>query len=316
MAFIGFKVDPSSVIDLWERYEFPGEKKNIGRAHITSLFLGHDLKVEVIEKAVEAAKTVAKRSRPFTCTIDRIHGFEPSDMSRGTVPIVARARGDELHRIHQMMRKAYDDAGIEYNKEFDKYHPHITLSKSEKLTDANISFPVFVNPLYLKKLVFWDDNAVFAELPLYDDERKVLFLDVDGVLNYEEHYDGMQRECIEQLIRVLRMTECDIVVSSTWRISGLGPGSTFYDKLMEVAGESYGRWIMARIIGQTPAKMSLYHRGTEISMWLEENEYRGRFAIVDDEEDVRPFNDVLVKTDSKKGLTAEDASKLIHLLTF
>ncbi|MDE2100904.1 MAG: hypothetical protein KGL39_26900 [Patescibacteria group bacterium] len=51
---------------------------------------------------------------------------------------------------------------------------------------------------------------------------RILFLDVDGVLNGHDWHEGarsntLRKDCIEQLSRILKETGCRIVLSSAWR---------------------------------------------------------------------------------------------------
>lgn len=85
---------------------------------------------------------------------------------------------------------------------------------------------------------------------------KVLFLDVDGVLNSHTHRGqerpgsmmGMAQEHVDELARVVRDTRCQIVVSSTWRIGGIEPGSKFWRELSKRVG---GPVILDRVIDRT-----------------------------------------------------------------
>lgn len=56
---------------------------------------------------------------------------------------------------------------------------------------------------------------------------KILFLDVDGVLNGHDFHEGAQsntirRNCIDQLSAILKATNCHVVLSSAWRYMILG----------------------------------------------------------------------------------------------
>ena len=66
---------------------------------------------------------------------------------------------------------------------------------------------------------------------------KVLFLDVDGVLNSQRlgTPDGMRPWCVTQLARIVKESGCKIVVSSTWRAGGIGETSDFHRCLLEAS---------------------------------------------------------------------------------
>jgi hypothetical protein len=111
---------------------------------------------------------------------------------------------------------------------------------------------------------------------------KIIFLDIDGVLNCENAYrageckyqewiwedgqkDHYQRFCVKSkdlLNRLIDQTEAKIVISSTWRLSGI----EFMKKVWELE-EMHGE-----IIGITPSMRSSgfdIPRGMEIQYFLE-----------------------------------------------
>lgn len=161
---------------------------------------------------------------------------------------------------------------------------------------------------------------------------KVLFLDVDGVLNSWAHPAhireiggrmGIAPEHAAHLLRIVWQTDCKIVVSSTWRLGGIGPGSDFA-VCMETADPS--RKILDAVIGCTPCghRDGILHRGfvrgDEIKYWLVENhpfnggEHIERFAILDDDSDMGALLPHLFKTDFATGLTEQIADEVIAWL--
>ena len=54
--------------------------------------------------------------------------------------------------------------------------------------------------------------------------KKIIFLDIDGVLN-SETYDknrtagAIDPECAKRLNRIIKETNADIVISSSWKLS-------------------------------------------------------------------------------------------------
>lgn len=154
---------------------------------------------------------------------------------------------------------------------------------------------------------------------------KVLFLDVDGVLNSNERraYDyegvrGMDRELTANLRRIIEETGCRVVVSSSWRLGGIGPGSDFAYHLAR-ADES-GVCLEA-VVGATPHLCSLgARRRNEILAWIDECGRDERFAIIDDEPrsivDGQDdwLHEHMFATDDDLGLTAEVADRVIAYL--
>jgi hypothetical protein len=150
---------------------------------------------------------------------------------------------------------------------------------------------------------------------------KVLFLDVDGVLNSLEHRGtegrggcfGMAQIHVDELLRIIRSTGCSIVVSSAWRQSTLkktlSVNSDFGKTLRLREG---GKEILQVIIGVTSDEG--YVRGKQIAQWLSDNRQVERFAIVDDDSDMAHLSKFLFQTRFETGLTPDIADQIIgHL---
>jgi len=161
---------------------------------------------------------------------------------------------------------------------------------------------------------------------------KVLFLDVDGVLNgypfletatndgnwpvRSPRYAATQvnEECVERLNRVIAETGAKIVVSSTWR-------KHYGHREMEYILRAKGFEHRGCVIDVTPdhhkaprrAKKSI--RGEEIQEWLDAHDEVETFVIVDDDGDMDPVKDRWVQTSLfNNGMQDEEADALIALL--
>ncbi len=98
---------------------------------------------------------------------------------------------------------------------------------------------------------------------------KIIFLDIDGVLNHQEFYESdrwnkemrdIDPKSVEKLNSLIENTGADIVVSSAWRI-----GKTV--KQLQVELSDLG--IKGKIIGRTDSSDKSYIvRGVEIYAWL------------------------------------------------
>ena len=158
---------------------------------------------------------------------------------------------------------------------------------------------------------------------------KVLFLDIDGVLNcmcptpmqdndwidLDEWRYGFNPDLVARLRYVIANTDCKIVISSSWRhhidYAPYQPGRNWRD----VLAEKLRRTRDEIIVGETPSD-SKGQRGREIAEWLKAHEVE-TFCVVDDEVvDILPYidNANVVKTDMTIGLTIEDARRIINVL--
>jgi len=158
---------------------------------------------------------------------------------------------------------------------------------------------------------------------------KVVFLDIDGVLNSLNFVRDFDNRCAEagevlgfqhqidhqavlRLNRILINTRAVVVVSSSWRrIVDL-------DELIRIL-RNYG--FEGTIVGTTPDLSHLDRadrpiwRGDEIAHWLEHSPRAVQsFVILDDNNDMGELSHRLVLTDDRVGLTDEDALRAMALL--
>lgn len=157
---------------------------------------------------------------------------------------------------------------------------------------------------------------------MYSDTKKykVLFLDIDGVLNDEEMYEldpskynpayPIDRRKPHLINYIVNQTGCKIVITSSWRIDGK-------DKL----NKEFAPYGLPEIFDTTPylwGKEPDEHlsRGNEIQTWLDNHKEEVlNYAILDDESD---FLETQLKhhvqTDTYTGLTSEDSDRIIEIL--
>jgi hypothetical protein len=151
---------------------------------------------------------------------------------------------------------------------------------------------------------------------------KILFLDIDGVLNDHRKnpcndYCGILPHCMAELNRVIEATGCEIVVSSSWRYLVHGRSMTMdgFRYLMLTHGLSSNRPIL-EITREDRNVSDKHERGKQIADWLHGKPDVSVYAVVDDDNEIgipeagHPF----VQTNGKIGLTEADANKLIQLL--
>lgn len=125
--------------------------------------------------------------------------------------------------------------------------------------------------------------------------KRVIFLDVDGVLNSLQYFkkcrssgvksDDIDNECVMILKTIVDRSGADIVLSSTWRRI-----PQLRDQLVERLA-MYG----LSIIGDTPIIFDK-ERGDEIKQWLDGHPEYESFIILDDDSDMGPLLEHLVQT--------------------
>lgn len=153
--------------------------------------------------------------------------------------------------------------------------------------------------------------------------RRILFLDVDGVLNNGRIFE--RSECPDRvwfdsqpfsraslclIARAVQAFGLEIVLSSSWRCDWAE--QLPHHVALQAALASVG----LTISGFTP-EYALYGsgvRGREIRAWLEQNPDAAAFVIVDDINDMPGLERHLVLTDFENGFTGRDLRRLRHML--
>ena len=140
---------------------------------------------------------------------------------------------------------------------------------------------------------------------------KIIFLDVDGVLNnftiLQEGITELSEESILLLKKIIEETKSEVVISSSWR---LWPETLkeLHDKLLE-----FGIKPIDKTKELSPVKFSQsVERRKEIQEWLSRNKVEN-FAILDDDEDAS-IEGHFFQTDFNIGLTNEIAEEVIKFL--
>lgn len=157
---------------------------------------------------------------------------------------------------------------------------------------------------------------------------KVIFLDIDGVLNSEEFFVERTQNCrydayrsagysakmsrnlcsldsiaIANLNHLITQTGAKIVVSSTWRSD-----DPFLQEVFAVVG-------IPAYIDITPYTVTR-HRGMEINYWLDKHPEVENYVILDDDNDMLDKQlEHFVQTDAyKRGLSLENVEQAIKIL--
>lgn len=145
---------------------------------------------------------------------------------------------------------------------------------------------------------------------------KVLFLDIDGVINRFKYYDDgklnneLDEDCIKRLSNIIESTNCKIVISSTWKAS---------PHLMDILEDDLFPHLPAGCVaGCTKTHIPQVQRETEIREYLAEHKDEiENYVIVDDYDfELKSFlnGGHCVITDALDGLTTEDMKECIQIL--
>jgi len=170
--------------------------------------------------------------------------------------------------------------------------------------------------------------------------EKIIFLDIDGVLNSKKWYYA--RTCMDKrsfiptddrvttrdmreldltalglLCKLVIDTNSKIVITSTWR---MGKDPLFFRLLFNRRGIiDFPR---DAFIGCTPTLHDSYddagnhtNRGTEIQKWIDDNKFTGKYVILDDDSDFlshqKPF---FIHTPNDEGFIYEHYFKALCIL--
>ena len=162
---------------------------------------------------------------------------------------------------------------------------------------------------------------------------KVIFLDIDGVLNTQDWHSRMTKDtprdefgwvfdpvAVENLAHIIKETGASIIISSSWKFLGLAKLREMW-KIRNLPG------IVLDITPNTISDELLLNanldemklgvcRGNEIKEWLSKHKGEvSNYVIIDDFDDLLPEqDDHVVLTDTLIGITVFDAKKAISIL--
>lgn len=147
---------------------------------------------------------------------------------------------------------------------------------------------------------------------------KIIFLDIDGVLNRMgtverfRGYIGIDAGLVPILNKVIEETDAKIVVSSTWRN---WPGIPEAEKRQFITDTLRDHGIKGEVIGITPKLfIDTSDRWREISLWLSIHPEVLDYVIVDDTWHMGELNEKFVRTNHGLGITEANAERMIEIL--
>lgn len=147
---------------------------------------------------------------------------------------------------------------------------------------------------------------------------KVLFLDIDGVLNHQEFYERRENDTylkslsypltefdplvVERINDILDKTDSKLVISSSWR----------FDENLQNIFTKVG--FKHKIFDITPYGMGKC-RGAEIKQWLDTHENVEKYVIIDDDNDMlKEQKKYFIRTTDFNGFTEELKIKTLKIL--
>jgi hypothetical protein len=155
---------------------------------------------------------------------------------------------------------------------------------------------------------------------------KIVFLDIDGVLNAGE--GPLLPGCISALNKITNATGAMIVIHSSWRFSW---------SLVQIRGHLKAHGVEGEIIGVTSmpkcrvhsgililhdedylawaGSLEVHERPTSIQKWLDVHPEVEAFVILDDDPHFEHLHPKHIHTESKVGLTPQQAEEAILLLS-
>lgn len=165
---------------------------------------------------------------------------------------------------------------------------------------------------------------------------KVLFLDIDGVLNTERQHDhcveaglayvdnfgyAFDPVAVANLKRIVDETGADIVISSSWKFWGLSTMQKLWANrdlpgtVIDITPNNVSDELLLSV--DLDMMMLPAGKGSEIKEWLDtKGQQVTDYAILDDMEDMLPEQQShFVQTDPRIGITEDDADRIITILT-
>lgn len=138
-------------------------------------------------------------------------------------------------------------------------------------------------------------------------QDKVLFLDIDGVLNCANEEGMIRPELAARFHRIVKETNCGVVLSSTWR------GHPEWERILRDLGVQTANFVgITPYLGKQGEHPRLSFRANEIKAWLETHPIRN-YVILDDDNDFLD-DQTLIRVDSSVGLSEKDADMAISIL--
>ena len=135
----------------------------------------------------------------------------------------------------------------------------------------------------------------------------MIFLDFDGVvapIRRWDRYGDLDPTCVQVLNEIVKESNADVVVSSTWRY---GKTVAKLQELLDAKG------FLGRVVDMTPSLPPGTDRTDEITAWLADKDVAG-YVVIDDHVVSGALRSRLVLTEPGYGLRPADVQRAIATL--
>jgi 2'-5' RNA ligase len=173
MALLSLQV-PHEVSRALKGVQVPGTPESSESHHVTLLYLGKDIPIDDVSKALVVAYRVAEITKPIPLAIERVSSFPEGDDG---VPIIGLVDSPELHQLWEALGSAFDRDGVEYSKKFPIYKPHVTLAYNPSRLESDLQVGPFEWVAY--EMTLWSgnsgDDAVTIKIPFSFPSKSALY---------------------------------------------------------------------------------------------------------------------------------------------
>jgi len=145
---------------------------------------------------------------------------------------------------------------------------------------------------------------------------RILFLDVDGVLNYHGCVNEFDNICLTNLYQIVKSTNCKIIISSTYKLS-IESFNRLWNEL-----EKYNILSSLYLLNNYKITPDLLDNNLDrsdeilntINKIINDKKYNIISWVAIDDSNLEKLNKNFLKINPKFGLTSEDAKNIIKLM--
>ena len=166
MAFIGIKIN-KIYADLLSKVQVSGIPTDPKNMHLTLLFLGKNYDIKDISKTIPLIHEKIKNIKSFSADITGID-YLPQNAGE-KIPTVVKVKSDAINHLRNELTQSFNENNFFYDKTYTDFNPHITLSYSEKLSDALWSSETLPKYFLVDNIALWagkENNNISVNFPL------------------------------------------------------------------------------------------------------------------------------------------------------